>query len=275
MEDRSPILSPGPGHFRLFLALLVVYEHVADVMLGRGAVFLFFVGYTGLAPRLLEPAWSLDVEMQFYLVAPVLALVLTKLGALRFAAVLIGFTALAWLLDMPGQLQLVGWFAVGMAAAALPWRPGKRLVACCILAAVALLLLVLASDMQAIVTDRNFHSQNTALNWLLAAILVPLAVRSCHQASDGRDRFLGDLSYPIYLVHWLLVVLAYQYLPDDGISRLLYTLAGSILLSIVILRWVDMPLQGLRSRWVGQRYRQREAARDQATLDPEAGKLGH
>lgn len=334
MEKRSPFLSPGPGHFRLFLALVVVYEHISGVMLGRAAVYLFFVlsgfwiyrmwveryaatkgayltfmvsrywrllptfaiasvfaaalaaltidgwaaqfmaaqdmrslfshlffvGYTGLEPRLLEPAWSLDVEMQFYLVAPLLALLLAKAGAVRFAALLVAFTGLAWLMEMPGQLKLVGWFAVGMAAAAVSWHPGKRLVAGCIALALAVLVALFTSDWQAILTDRSFYNQTTALNWVLAAILAPLAVRSCHQPSDARDRFLGDLSYPVYLIHWPLVVVAYDYLPRDGLSPLAFTMAGSILLSVIVLRWVDMPLQHLRSRWVNQRKREGEAA---------------
>ncbi len=327
MKPDSSLLSPGPGHLRLFLALVVVYEHIAGVMIGRAAVYLFFVlsgfwiyrmwterysgtrsayltfmasrywrlmptmavaslfafalaamakdgwghaflsaqdmrslfshvffvGYSGLDPRLLEPAWSLDVEMQFYLVAPILAFALAKVGALRFAAAMIAVTAWGWLIDMPGHIRLIGWFAVGMAAAAVPWRPGKALVAVSVLLGVAVLLGVLVSSLAPILTDRGFYTQTTALNWLLAAILLPLAIRSCHQESDGRDRFLGDLSYPVYLIHWPLVVFAYDFLPREGLAPLLFTMAGSILLSVVILRWIDLPLQRARSRWVNAR----------------------
>ena len=47
---------------------------------------LFFLGYSQLPePRLLYPAWSLDIEMRFYIVAPLLVFFMNRHGALALA----------------------------------------------------------------------------------------------------------------------------------------------------------------------------------------------
>lgn len=69
-------------------------------------------------------------------------------------------------------------------------------------------------------------------------------------------RFLGDISYPVYVVHYPLMYLFYAWL-WGGEERIpfseawpaaLLVVAGSILLSWLCLRFYDMPLR----RWLGK-----------------------
>ena len=43
MNSASPMVICSPGTFRLLLALLVVLDHFTGIMVGRAAVYLFFV----------------------------------------------------------------------------------------------------------------------------------------------------------------------------------------------------------------------------------------
>ena len=69
-------------------------------------------------------------------------------------------------------------------------------------------------------------------------------------------RFLGDISYPVYVVHYPLMYLFYAWLwggeeriPfSEAWPAVLLVVAGSILLSWLCLRFYDMPLR----RWLGK-----------------------
>lgn len=82
------------------------------------------IGYDSLpAPRLVQPAWSLDIEMQFYLVAPLVAAALAWLGTRRFVVVYAALVVLDWTLDLPPALTMLGWFVAGTLASSFSWRP--------------------------------------------------------------------------------------------------------------------------------------------------------
>ncbi|WP_239494992.1 acyltransferase family protein [Pedobacter yulinensis] len=76
--------------------------------------------------------------------------------------------------------------------------------------------------------------------------------------AEGRIcRFLGDISYPLYLVHYPLVYLYVAWISNNnGISVAgawpfaLLILAGSIALGYTALKWYDEPVRKwLRKKW--------------------------
>lgn len=181
--------------------------------------FLHLTLLNGLLPRealwnstatFLPPAWSIALEWQFYLVAPLL---LSTVRTPKGLAIALG---VAWcgtliapsfsnprLAFLPSQLPL---FLIGMASFFLYRSPAVngRLVTFIALGGIGI---------------------SGALQWnwaavgiwslVLAAILLPNAAQPHKVLIAGRwllmqpiTQYLGKVSYPLYLVHWPLIVVA-------------------------------------------------------------------
>jgi peptidoglycan/LPS O-acetylase OafA/YrhL len=226
----------------------------ADLPAGSGddplhvmASHLFLIGYSSLqSPRLVEPAWSLDLEMQFYLVAPLLVLALTRLGRVGFATLCVALILFDRLAGTPAALHALGWFAIGMLASACSWRPARRLVLASTFATIGLLFV---SALGPILTDPSWYDANTRLIWILPLLAAPVALHTCFVEENRRDRLYGNLSYVLYLVHWPLMIWAQYALSGHPLARLA-TVVLVILLGLAIWHGVDRPMQRLRARWV-------------------------
>jgi len=210
---------------------------------------MFFIGYAALpSPRWLEPAWSLDIEMRFYLIAPFLAAFMNRVSAARFLIVLACISALDWMVAGTG-LKFLILFAIGMAAAHAKWEPSRAFAITSLMGGVAVIGAVVVSGFSDILFDRAFYTQNTALNWAVALLATPYALATCTGPSDARDRMFGDLSYSIYLVHWPLVMIL-RAIDGATIVTAYSFIAASFVLAYALLVMVDRPVQKWRARWV-------------------------
>jgi peptidoglycan/LPS O-acetylase OafA/YrhL len=61
-------------------------------------------------------------------------------------------------------------------------------------------------------------------------------------------RFLGKLSYSLYLVHQIVIVLAWTRLPFAGIPRTVVAFSASLAISWVIWLVIEKPCAKLRKR---------------------------
>lgn len=210
---------------------------------------LFFLGYSQLpVPRLLDPAWSLDIEMRFYLVAPFLVMIMNRHGV---AALLLLVLALASTqIVLPGTgLRYLALFSVGMIAAKKDWRPSRAMASASLLSIAALFTALALSGQSDVLTDRSLYNQNTALSWALAALAIPYAIATCHEPSGPRDRTFGDLSYSLYLVHWPMVMMMRASESVTVLDACLWVLASG-LVAFAALELIDKPIQKWRARWV-------------------------
>lgn len=281
--------------------------------------------------RLLPPSWSLDVEMQFYLVAPIilmgamrvfswqlavgrekisrqssvgsrqeeesgqssvgsrqkgkeLAVVSRQLaehGELRAKSRMgwlwvVVLAMLAWsnwrlqhgaTLETP-RLDVFAWlFLIGVTCDLTDWRPSRGLSIASAFALLGLLALVYMNPTTRPLVwvrgadalppaDCQLPTANFSTAYFFTAICLlslPFAIRTVHQASPSWDRWLGDLSFPLYLIHW--IPREWYYANVDWSAGaihngglLLANFAMAFAAAIALLQFVDRPIQNWRRK---------------------------
>lgn len=224
------------------------------------------LGYSTLHTGPLGPAWSLDVEMQFYVIAPILIAVFSRRPTLTAVAVIGAAlaSAVAWKARSLGCT--LPFFIAGIACARLPaLRPSQALAKASAAALLfALCLFVAVPALRPIMFTGAHPSHmsafNPALNVLLGAIALPFALYTVSRSGSSFDRLMSDWSYSLYLFHWIPLVFVQHYIPSINqhgyVMRGLLTLpvlAATYVISLAITLWVDRPFNSLRAKFVSRR----------------------
>jgi peptidoglycan/LPS O-acetylase OafA/YrhL len=204
------------------------------------------VAWQGL---LVPQSWSLSMELLFYLCAPFLARLSTR-ALLLWAAASIGLRWAGMLLPVnyglwqgrlfPTALFL---FVLGMLAyRLLPWaaRWPSWLRGASLPAAAAL-----------VVGLPWLSLPPEAARWVAYAAVTLLLPALFHLTGRWRmDRWLGELSYPVYLSHLAVIGVVLHFEPPAGFW---VALAGTLALSVALLLLVDVPVD----RWRQRRFESR------------------
>lgn len=214
----------------------------------------------GLVPKSLLPdaeyaflgqAWSISVEWQFYLIAPLLYLAFERrplLATLGMAVATAG--TYLWLGSIANQ-GFVGfylhYFLLGILAY-LVWRQRMQLPA------QQVWIIVLACAAGAIAALRIELSLSIWLGACAATLLLHrggegrLVSLGRRMASNPVARFIGQISYSVYLSHMVVLYCAAWAMralwPGQplGLAPLMTaTLLGTLLLSHLTYRWVELP----------------------------------
>jgi len=192
-----------------------------------------------------NPAWTLAVELTFYLVAPflvrrnflVLALLTFALQAIRY------------------QEYHVGWFSYGTDNRFFPFELSLFLFGAVLYRARDLLQVDVrfqAPIMIGVLTLTAFLPAYFRDGYYQFYGFVGLLIPSMFQFSNRNkwDRWLGDLSYPIYVVHFPIAVLMTVFVSSTAGSRIAPALALVItgVVSIAINRYLVKPVDVWRQR---------------------------
>lgn len=205
---------------------------------------------------LIPMAWSLALEIYFYALAPFIArrparqiaLLMAASIAARIVAALMGYSGDPYSYRFfPFELAF---FLAGVLAykawAARPelWqRPVARLLALAVPVALAAYPW-LRGDWP----DATFFSPGRIGTLLLVAVALP-AIHGWSRNSR-LDRTVGELSYPVYLSHFLVVAI----IPAVGVFavhpalRTLTVIAVTLALSWVVVRFLDVGIEAWRRR---------------------------
>lgn len=245
----------------------------ADSLAGVGPEWvvrtLLIVGIT-FQKQFLSPAWSLDIECQFYLALPIVVALLNRIPDARRAR---NLAAIAGVIFLP--LALIGgsdhslllssyltFFLFGVANAYLPWKPTPLQGRWAAAGFVALLLVLMAVPLTRgmLISGRNasdLYKFNDQISAFLALAFMPCFYYSVSLRSSVADKHLGNTAYSLYLVHWLphyAVVTGLLSFP----SRLLTTGAAlglDVIFCAALYVLVDRPADALRQRTIDRWFR--------------------
>jgi peptidoglycan/LPS O-acetylase OafA/YrhL len=249
-------------------ALVLLGTHNGRLPHGREipALLLLVQNWSaGAQEKLVPPAWTLCVEVSFYLVLPLAGLVLLRWGttarrqlvlAAGAVAASVAFNAIvaAWLPDqwhrtLPGAGYA---FALGTAAAVVAgsWRPRRGGRAA--LTAAALSLAVLDA-----LADKTWHAPGMAVARDLPAavgfalLLVAVAAGRSRVLGSAPLGWLGSRSYALYLIHYPVILLftARHALPTSAALATLLVLAVALVVSELMTRAIERPVVRLAHRW--------------------------
>ncbi len=227
---------------------------------------------------LLPPIWSLDVEMQFYVVAAVVlaAIPMSTRGSHYYLAVVVVLALLGCALflvsggypETPRVWVFGGFFLAGALLWKSTWHPSRTTTTISI--SILLCLVVIAfliPEFKHFVWRRGGDvnlSFDPRWHWgglfqLVCALLaVPFIARNVRVPSTTWDRMLGNWAYPLYLFHWIPREVYYNYLdwskPVWFVGLLFAANIGFALLgSFAILHWIDRPIDKKRTAWLRAR----------------------
>jgi peptidoglycan/LPS O-acetylase OafA/YrhL len=219
---------------------------------------ILIVGYNSLPFQANLPGWSLDMEMQFYLIAPFVIFLLSKNIYLLLACALLSFCA-QWLGGSATVAPFLYFFGIGVASASHGLKPGRTLAYASLLATLAVVLTCAMLVAKGLFLDGSPEAPpmvfGSKTNMLIAIMMTPWALYTTRQRSDSKDRMLGDLSYIFYLLHWS-VLGALRTGEGSYADRFLLCSEALVVIlaaSYVIWRLFDRPINKLRSAWVSNR----------------------
>jgi peptidoglycan/LPS O-acetylase OafA/YrhL len=219
---------------------------------------IFILGYNNLSFKPIVPAWSLDIEMQFYLIAPALVWLLARQ---KVASILAGFAVISLLSSFFLGAVVTSYlifFAIGMCAAAVNWQPSGKTALNFSLAALGLVLICAFSPLRSILLvgahPGKFSPYNPEFNILFALVCTPYALFTTRQRGFASDEMFADLSYIVYLLHWPLIQ---RFHPAHWLhSRLVSSLCVCAIIyavSFLVWKFYDKPINRLRAAWTKRR----------------------
>jgi peptidoglycan/LPS O-acetylase OafA/YrhL len=262
-------LSDGVKAFLATISVSILGQDWTCFFLAQDGRLIFYspAAEDGLRLTNLLPvmqAWTLGVELSFYLLAPfivsrpivLMTLFCISLGG-RLLAIMLGFGLNDPWTDrfFPFELALfIGGMAshqllLGRVKALVSMPSMRRLPKYVLLASLVLGLIYYAIPLPEIAKTPC----------LFAMMFFALPFLFIWQSQSQWDRRIGDLSYPIYIGHLLVLfglaylVKKYQVIAPLGLMRTLLGVLGAVAFAIVLNKFIAEPLEKRRARLRGAR----------------------
>jgi peptidoglycan/LPS O-acetylase OafA/YrhL len=278
---RSVDALDGTSAIFLLLTQLVMFgqDLYSFLALKAGSIIFWPDFHTAAQPLyallLVPQAWTLGVELSFYLVAPfivrrpisVMAAVLFASLALRLLLQFgLGFSGDPWSYRFfPSELAVFMLGAIGYRVYKPSVSPRKAFR----------ILVVLAVCVAAALLINRWHGV-TRFASVAALLLIFLAIPTLFRGSQDNavDRYLGELSYPIYVCHVLVIwVIGATAQLDSAIAFLAAVSVVTFAFAAALYWFIDRPVDRWRQkRLIADRRRQSEARPEPLSLGDGTGK---
>lgn len=252
--SQSGSLSIYNQHPTAIFSLQNIVANITAVLPFQGAISIFhlntFYGFVSYY-------WAILIEVDFYLVAFLIVLIggffkskFTPFVVLCIAAFLALHLVNEYIRPIRSELHYIPYFTLGVCI--YGWRTGRRLAGFGIVLSALAAAPAFALNIDEIVSVAR-PGDHRDLNAIMAAgglalFCVAIFLLSNTKAT-GRlraiDRWFGDLSYPIYLNHYIVLTTLFS-LGVTSWTALLIFIAGSLALAWIAAVAVEIPLRHVR-----------------------------
>ncbi|WP_461451062.1 acyltransferase family protein [Mucilaginibacter sp.] len=173
---------------------------------------ILFTYYSFPKVNILVPAWSLDIELQFYILFPLLFYISYKnYKRLNYFFLILLISSIylsisysnVWVKN--SILVYLYLFILGMIIyfRNIQFKPMTEMIS------IGIALVVIALQYVFPYSIRHYKDEASIyyilLSFILVALFVPTLANSVKKASDKNDRFWGEMSFLIYLSHWVWI----------------------------------------------------------------------
>lgn len=239
----------------VFLLVFLIYRAVPVPGTDQPDSYLWGVLMLGVASTHLDvlgTSWSLDIELQFYLLVPLFLVAVRTLPPAGLFLCAGALTMLGWILQLRYDLWTVfsylPAFLMGILIWSYGWKCSGRHAALSVVIFLGIGAAVwLTPSLQPLLlrdVESPFHEDWFGLAW--TATLIPLLIWNVRQRSSWLDQHLGALSFMLYIVHWPVINLLRKSMAPLGTPEKILLLAAIPIVTLVVYMLVDRPLERVR-----------------------------
>lgn len=254
-------LDPFSLFFLIFTNLLILGQDIVlflglDIV-NKSLVFTSDFSKFDIAAHnflIIPQAWTISLELLFYLIAPflvrlklaILFLIVFTSTLLRFVIYKNGFDFDPWtyrFFPLEIAFFVFGIIAYNLYNKYYPKSINDRKLEL-IYGMILILILILTLAFQYLPID---YSVKKWFYYLVIMFSVPCIFDFTKKITT--DRLIGELSYPIYLSHILIISLSTIIIPQSAISHLYFTpviIIITIIFSTILVKYIQLPIEKYR-----------------------------
>ena len=242
-----------------FLAVFLLYALFSEPRPLEILGGLSLLGVASTKNDVLGTSWSLDIELQFYLLVPALSLTLARVQKSWKRAVLafmIGMmlTILGWHLQTTKGLWTVLSYMPPFMIGALIWhtraRSSGKAAAVSVFVFTMVGVMVLSSPVLRPLLQSNvdgpFNKDWFGMAWV--TLLVPFVIWNVQQKSSPFDMHVGNYSYALYITHWPVIAFLGPAMQPVSVLEKMFILAMIFAVSLAFYATVDRGWESVRRR---------------------------